>query len=437
MYHKNKPAKGHANMNVTARPQMGRDTSSESQIRRHRPDYWLVVIALFLVAIGLTVVYAISPALSATTGGSGVHFVSRQLVAIGLSIAVFLVTARVPIAAWRQWQKPLLILAALGTVVALVMPAPPQYPQHRWIQLGGFSLQSVEILKFALIVYLAGFLAKQAAAGKLANSQETLRPLGILLLVITFVVAGPAALHGQSDLGSFGVILAMAGATAVMVGLPMRRILSAALVLSLLIVFVVAISPYRRERVTSFLHPNCASSGGYQACQALIAVGSGGISGLGLGSSVQAYGYLPEAQNDSIFAIYAEKFGFIGVMVLLSLFMALFARLRLIIERTQDMFSRLIVVAVLAWLSTQMIINVGAMVGLLPLKGITLPLVSYGGTSVLFVGAALGLVFQISHYTSFSSRNVQKSGGQRIYDEDSDDRRRKRRAYHPDSSDRA
>jgi len=176
---------------------------------------------------------------------------------------------------------------------------------------------------------------------------------------------------------------------------------------------------------------------GYQACQALIAVGSGGISGLGLGRSVQAYGYLPEAQNDSIFAIYAEKFGFIGVMVLLGLFVALFARLRLIIERAPDTFSRLVAAGVLAWLSVQMIINVGAMIGLLPLKGITLPFVSYGGTSVLFVGAALGLIFQISHYTSFSARNVQRGdGGQSRTnnDEDSDDGRRIRRAYHPDLS---
>jgi cell division protein FtsW len=256
------------------------------------------------------------------------------------------------------------------------------------------------------------------------------------LLLVTIVVAGPDKLHGQSDLGSFAVILAMVGAMAIVIGLPMRRILMGVAVLGLLVVFVITISPYRRERLTTFMHPesSCLTTG-YQACQALIAVGSGGISGLGLGRSVQAYGYLPEAQNDSIFAIYAEKFGFIGGMVLLALFVGLFARLRLIAERTPDTFSRLIVVGFLAWLSTQMIINVGAMIGLLPLKGITLPFVSYGGTSVLFVGAALGLVFQISHYTSFSTRNVTR--GNRNNHEDSSDRRGIRRAYHPDPSGRA
>lgn len=413
-----------------------KDTVQSEQVRRHRPDYLLVIIALFLVTIGLAVVYAITPALNATSGGSGAHYVSRQLVAIGLSIVAFLVTARIPLKTWRQWQVPLFVIAAVGTLIALVTPVVPAYPAHRWIRLGGFSLQSVEILKFALIVSVAGFLSQQAAAGKLADQQATLKPLGILLLVITVVVAGPSALHGQSDLGSYAVILAMIGAMAVMIGVPMKRIMLAAAVIALLVVFVISISPYRRERLTTFMHPetNCLTTG-YQACQALIAVGSGGLQGLGLGRSVQAYGYLPEAQNDSIFAIYAEKFGFIGVMFLLGLFAALFARLRIIIERAPDTFSRLVVTGVLAWLSVQMIINVGAMIGLLPLKGITLPFVSYGGTSVLFVGAALGLVFQISHYTSFSARSVAR--GNRSNYENSSDGRRVRGAYHPDLSRRA
>jgi cell division protein FtsW len=249
------------------------------------------------------------------------------------------------------------------------------------------------------------------------------------------VVAGPKALHGQSDLGSMAVIIAMIGAMAIMVGMPLKRIALIGVALVMLVAFVVTISPYRRARLTSFVHPDCMTESGYQACQAITAVGSGGIIGQGLGGGASSYGYLPEAQNDSIFAIYAEKFGFVGVMVLLGLFATLFARLRLLIERAPDMFSRLVVTGVLAWLSIQLIINVGAMIGLLPLKGITLPFISYGGTSVIFVGAALGLVFQISHYTSFNVRNVQR--GQRNYDESSDDSRRVRRAYHPDSSGRA
>lgn len=409
-----------------------RPGTKEPEMRRHRPDYWMLVIVAFLVVIGLTVVYAISPALSATNGGSGSHYVSRQIIAIGLSIVAFFITSRVPLRQWQRWQKPLLIIAALGTLIALITPVVPQYPAHRWIRLGGLSLQSVEALKFALLIWLGALLAQRSREGVLANGKLTLQPLIIALVVIGLVVAGV-----QSDLGSTGVIVAMMGAMAFIAGMPMRRVLTIVAIVGIGTVLAVSAIPYRRERLLTYLHPanNCLTTG-YQACQALIAVGSGGIVGLGLGRSVQAYGYLPEAQNDSIFAIYAEKFGFIGSMILVGLFVTLFARLRLIVERSQDMFSRLVVAGILAWLSTQMIINVGAMIGLLPLKGITLPFVSYGGTSVLFVGAALGLVFQISHYTSFSSRYVSKPG-QRNNHEDSNDRRRVRGAYHPDLGSRA
>jgi cell division protein FtsW len=408
--------------------------STAGQVRRHRPDYWLIVIALFLVAIGLTVVYAISPALSATNGGgTGAHYVSRQLMAVGLSAIAFLVAARIPLRTWRQWQTPLLIIGAIGTLVALVTPVIPAYPAHRWIRVGGMSLQSVEVLKYALLFWLGSFFANRYEDGSLGDSKRTLYPLLAFICIVGVVIAGV-----QSDFGSTVVIVAMTASMAFITGMPIRRTLPFVAILLIGAVLLIASTPYRRQRLDTFLHPatNCLTTG-YQACQALIAVGSGGIEGLGLGRSVQAYGYLPEAQDDSIFAIYAEKFGFIGGMILLALFMTLFARLRTIIERAPDMFSKLIVVGILAWLAAQTIINVGAMIGLLPVKGITLPFISYGGTSVLFVGAALGLVYQISRYTSFNARDVQRSGQQRTNHENSSDGRRIRRAYHPDPSSRA
>jgi cell division protein FtsW len=377
----------------------------ENSVRAHRPDYWLVVLAAFLVAIGLIVVYAISPALSAVSGGSGAHYVSRQLVAIGLSAVAFFITARVPLRQWQRWQKPLLILAALGTLVALITPVIPAYPAHRWIRLGGLSLQSVEALKFALIIWLAALLARQIRENKMSDSKTTLRPLVIAVAVIGVVVAGI-----QSDLGSTGVIVIMMGVMAFIAGMPMKRVLTIGLLIAIVGILAISTTPYRRERLLTFLHPasNCLTTG-YQACQALIATGSGGMVGRGLGGGASSYGYLPEAQNDSIFAIYAEKFGFVGCLVLLALFITLFARIRRVIERAPDNFSRLVAAGVLAWLATQAFINIGAMIGILPLKGITLPFISYGGTSVLFVGAALGLVFQISRYTNFSARVVARN----------------------------
>lgn len=373
--------------------------------RKHRPDYWLVAWCAALLSIGLVVVYAISPALSATHNVSNSYYVTKQLIAIGLSMVAFVITSQVPLKWWRQAYKPLLVIGGLATLLALIIPVNPDYPAHRWVRLGSFSFQSVEVVKFAVMIWLSGFLAERLKNGDIANSKLTLRPIMIALAVVAFVVAGI-----QSDLGSAGVMVVMMATMAFVAGLPLGRIMLIGVAIFAVLVLAVSSTPYRRARLETFLHPdsNCQGSG-YQACQSLISVGSGGMIGLGLGSSVQAYGYQPEAANDSIFAIYAEKFGFIGSIVLLAIFVAFFARLKSIAERLPDDFSRLLVIGVLAWFSTQALINIGGMIGLLPLKGITLPFISYGGTSVVFAAAAVGLAFQASQYTSYTTPRITKT----------------------------
>jgi cell division protein FtsW len=367
--------------------------------RKHRPDYWLLIWCAALLSIGLVVVYAISPALSAANHVSGNYYVAKQLLAIGLSLVAFIITARIPLKWWRHAYKPLLIAAGLATLLALIIPVNPAYPAHRWVRLGSLSFQSVELVKFAILIWLAGFLAERVREGSIRSAKLTLQPILLALVGVSVVVVGV-----QSDLGSAGVMVAMMATMAYIAGLPLGRIMLIGSAVVLMLVLAVSATPYRRDRLQSFLHPetNCKSSG-YQACQALIAVGSGGTIGLGLGSSVQAYGYLPEAANDSIFAIYAEKFGFLGSVILLAVFVAFFTRLKSIAERLPDDFSRLLVIGVLAWLSVQTFINVGAMIGLLPLKGITLPFISYGGTSVVFAAAAVGLAFQASQYAAYNT----------------------------------
>lgn len=365
--------------------------------RRHRPDYVLLVLSAVLLVVGLVVIYSISPGLAIQRHVSENYYVVKQLVAIGLGLLTFGVMATVPYDTWRKLQKPLIAAAIIATLVALAMPVSEQYPAHRWIRLGGLSFQSVELIKFSVIFVFAAFLVERIKSNEVADTDKALKPIGIAFAIMAFMIAGL-----QSDLGSTGVIIAMLGAMWFVAGLPARYILIGVAGIALVFLLAISTSGYRRDRMLTFLHPerDC-SAAGYQACQALIAVGSGGLFGKGIGHGAQAYGYVPEAANDSIFSILAEKFGFVGVTALLCVFWAFFTRLKNIMERAPDDFSRLVVAGILAWLSTQAIINIGAMIGLLPLKGITLPLISYGGTSIIFVTAAIGLVYNISRYTTY------------------------------------
>ncbi len=396
--------------------------------RRHRPDYLLIMIAVALVGIGLIVVYSISPGLAMTNSVSENYFVSRQLLAIGLGLLGFLICSFLPLRLLKASCKAL-VAAAFLAAVSVRFVGEEINGAYRWIQVGGLSFQVAELVKLALILWLSIFLVQRIRSGEMANSAKTLGPLLIVIGLIGLLVATPLI---ERDFGSSGVMVAILAVMAFSAGLPLKQIGLIAGVIMIGALVVVAGSSYRRERVATFLNPTQDyQAAGYQAYQAKIAVGSGGMFGLGLGKSVQGDGgYLPEAANDSIFAVLAEKFGFVGVSLVIGLYLVLFSRLKRIIAHTGDLFARLFVVGVLAWISTQTIINVGAMIGLLPLKGITLPLVSYGGTSLVFLMAALGVVFQISRYTSFAPVDGRQSERGRGNDYDHHARRGRQRRPH-------
>lgn len=379
-------------------PKQSVDTSEP--VRRHKPDRWLIILSALLLTIGLIVVYSISPGLAASQHISQNYFITKQLISVAIGIVGFTAAAQIPLSTWRRWTKPLIIVGLVGSAIVMVTPINAAYPAHRWIRLGSFSFQIAELIKFVLVIALADFLAKQWRRTKLGDSRSTLKPLVILLAAIGIVVA-----KLQSDLGSAGVMIMIMVLMAYSAGVPLKRVFQFAGLIAIFLVLAISTSAYRRERLATYLHPqsNCQGNG-YQACQALISVGSGGVSGLGLGNSVQAYGYEPEASNDSIFAIIAEQFGFIGTTIILVIYGIFITRLKSIVEHTKDQFSRLVVIGVMSWFSIQIIINVGAMIGILPLKGITLPLISQGGTSLVFMTAAIGLVYQVSRYTSYSKQ---------------------------------
>lgn len=406
-------------MNSVRRPMM----LDQPLQRRHRPDYILVLLCLILLSVGLIVVYAISPGLSAQKGVGANYYATKQMIAVALGVVVFLVTAQLPLKSLKVMQKPLIILAALSAIAVQIFGQEVN-GASRWLQIGGISFQAVELIKFALLVWLANFLTQRHKEGQLGNHEKTIKPMLIAIGICSFVVAVV-----QSDLGSAGVIIAMAGSMAFVAGLPMKKVFLLAGIIAIGTILAIASSPYRRARLVTFMNPeqDCQNAG-YQACQALSAVGSGGMFGKGVGGSVQAYGYLPESANDSIFAIFAEMSGFLGAVVLIGLFIGLFSRLKSIIEKAPDTRTRLLVTGILAWLSTQALINIGAMIGLLPLKGITLPFVSYGGTSIIFVTAAIGLAFNASRYTTYGVNSMALTEGKR-YDDPADRRGNRRPHY--------
>lgn len=376
--------------------------SSVNATRKHRPDYVIVLCMILLLAIGAVTVYAISPGISQAKNLSESYYSTKQLIAIALGIVAFIVASLIPIRFWRQLQIPLAV-AALGIAIAVRIVGEEVNGAYRWLQIGGFSFQAAELIKLALVIGLAGYLV-QKRIDKTLDHPDTFKRIGVLVLTISVIVAGI-----QSDLGSTAVMLAIIGAMAFIAGLPLRNLALFGAAVILLVSVAIMISPYRRDRVSTFLNPTAdCQNEGYQVCQALITVGSGGMFGKGLGRSVQAYGYLPEAANDSIFAIVAEKFGFLGSTFVIGIFFVLFKRIHDIAQSAANDYARLLVSGILVWLSTQMIINVGAMLGVLPLKGITLPFVSYGGTSIIFVMAAIGIVFQISRFTDLSMRSSHR-----------------------------
>lgn len=372
--------------------------------RRHRPDYGLVIVVGLLLLLGLIIIYAVSPALVQREGaenliGGDYHYVYRQATAVALGILAFAVMSIVPITFWQKIQ-PILVVGAIALSLVILVPGVGQEINgaRRWINVGPVSLQPSELIKFALIFYLASFLSERIRKKTINNINETLKPILITTGVLALIIAVL-----QKDLGTMISIVAitgfmyfMSGAAMKSIGLYVGAIMASGLA-------AVVLFPHRLERVITFINPSSDIEGaGYQINQALIAIGSGGLFGKGLGRSVQVFGYLPEAANDSIFAIIAEVLGFVGTMLVLVLFGILFVRMLRIMARSTNTYMKLLVAGVFGWILSHTIINIGAMLGLLPLTGITLPFLSLGGTSLVMIMAALGLVFNISRFTNLS-----------------------------------
>jgi cell division protein FtsW len=372
--------------------------------------------------LGLIVIYSISPALTARINAAGNtldqnHFMYRQLAYLAVGLLAFGLASVVPLKFWQRHKGKILLgsllLCLLPIIFASTSLALCTNGACRWINLGFVSLQPAEVVKFALVIFLAGFLVHRIKAGKLNNVQETLMPLTILLGVIAIIVIG-----FQKDLGTGLAFFGIVAATMYVAGLDKKYFLMALGGIVLVGALFIVTSAHRLDRINTFLGAgDNKDSSGYHINQALIAVGSGGMTGKGLGRSVQAFGYLPEAANDSIFAIVAEKFGFIGTIAILVIFAFLFLRLLRIMDTAGTMYHRLLLAGIFGWIFTHAIVNIGAMLGIFPLTGVTLPFLSFGGTSLLFIMLALGLAFQISHYTTHQRILKEGEGGRPAYED--------------------
>ena len=403
-------------------------------MRRHRGDRIIVAMTLLLLFAGLIIIYAIGPMranfLNATYGGdiSENHFFVRQLINVILSIIAFIVAYKIPYEKMRKWGKWILILGIVLSAGLWVLAkagsglAKCELGACRWINIGSFgSLQPAEFLKLGLLMYLSQLAANRKAGGTI-NKSDFWLPTGVASIISLFFV-----IVVQKDLGTGVVLIAIILGTIFASGVELKRF---ALVLGAILIAgvgVIVTSPHRVERVKTFFNGDGADT--YHIENAMIAIGTGGLTGVGVGNSVQATGYLPESINDSVFAVMGETFGFLGLGLVVLVFVVLLTRVMRVAEFGNEMEQRLMAVGVFSWIAVQMSVNVMAMTGLIPLTGITLPLLSYGGTSMMFVTVALGITFQLSCYTKrekemkqakFSNSHLKK----RRLNEDSRSRRR-------------
>lgn len=365
--------------------------------------------------LGLVVMYALGPqraqVLNALQGTSysNSFFFNKQLVSVLIAIGAFVFCALVPYRLFTEKYSQKIFLFGLVACILLVICgailrlsfAQEVNGAYRWFYLGGIgSIQPSELLKFGALLFVAGFLGRRAGQGKLQSVQDTLLPLGLAIGVALFAVVVL-----QKDLGTGVSLTAIIMAMLVASGLSTRLLLQLCGVLLVGGVLMIIAAPHRVERIMTFIQGDAHQTAeqddnDYHIQQARIAIGSGGLFGLGIGKSIQASGYLPEAINDSIFAIMGETFGFVGLVVILLLFTALLLSLLRVASRLGDLKLCLVAAGVFGWVASHVILNIAAMTGLAPLTGIPLPLLSYGGTSMLFIAAALGLAFQLSAYTS-------------------------------------
>ncbi len=355
-----------------------------------KPFLWVVVA---LVVSGVFILASASLGLLNRTGVGLGHTLLKQILfgVVGGGILA-LITSRINYNFWKKISVPFFIFSFFLVILVFIPGIGFEFGgAKRWLSFGSFSFQPSELLKFSFIIYLAAWISSRK--DKICSLKFGLVPF----LVIVGFVGG--VLISQPDLGTLGVI-ALTSCAMFFIGGGKPKHVAIIIVLGLALICLLAfLKPHAMSRIMVFLDPSFDTQGiGYQLNQSLITIGSGGLVGRGFGMSIQKFQYLPEPVGDSIFAVFAEEFGFIGCVILILVFIFFLSRGLFIASKSSDLFARLLASGIVILISMQVFINIAAMIGLLPLTGIPLVFISQGGSSMAMTLGAVGILLNISKY---------------------------------------
>ncbi len=349
-----------------------------------------------IVLFGLIVLASASGPVAYERFGDSYYFLKHQVLA-GLlpGLAAFFITFTVPYTKWKKFAFPAMILSIILLILVFIPGLGTDFGTfaNSWVILGPISFQPSEVVKLTFLMYLAAWLATRR--DDLKDLKSGLVPFVLILGVISLLMIL------QPDLGTLSIITAMAFILYFIAGGPMVYLLGLAGVGAGALMLAIKSSPYRAARFMTFLQPELDPQGiGYQINQSLLAIGSGGFFGRGYGHSLQKFQYLPEVVGDSIFAVIGEELGFLFTSLFLAALLIFILRGLSIAEGAKDDFGKYLVVGIMAWFGVQAFVNIGSMIGIMPITGVPLPFLSYGGTSYAISLAAMGLVLNVSRYAA-------------------------------------
>lgn len=364
----------------------------------------LLGLVVLLNVIGAVMVLSASSVESILQYGSPWSVFEHQLLWIAIGSVAFVAMVRVDYHRWQKYTIPLLVVSIALLVLVLV----PGFGVNadgssRWVGTGPIKLQPSELAKLALVVFAADLLARRG--DRIEDWRACIRPLAIVLGLMGLLVLK------QPDMGTTMILVVIALGMLFLARVPLRHLVVTGASVVLAAIVIGLAEPYRRERLTSFLHPfSQRSDAGYQVVQSLSALGSGHILGVGLGAGRAKWGFLPNAYTDFIFTVIGEELGVIGALVVVALFAVLALVGIRIARRAPDRFGALLVGGVTCWVVGQAVFNMGTVVGLLPVTGVPLPFISYGGSSLVIIMAAMGVVMNVAASSRGRIAGTQSAG---------------------------